>query len=90
MKNVDSVTHRSNCTLHMLSMDNTLVHNQHFLKMFSKVFFLSHYLSLYHTIPTLNDPREESFRKHCGKGENAGYQHFLLFKQSILPFSKKF
>ena len=20
-------------------------------------------------------------RKHCGKGENAGYQHFLLFEQ---------
>ena len=20
-------------------------------------------------------------RKHCGKGENAGYQHFLLFPQ---------
>ena len=22
-------------------------------------------------------------KKHCGKGENAGYQHFLIFPQSF-------
>ena len=25
--------------------------------------------------------------KHCGKGENAGYQHFLLFPQCFQKFS---
>ena len=24
-------------------------------------------LTLYHTIPTFNDPEKEGFRKHCGK-----------------------
>ena len=25
------------------------------------------YLTLHHMIPTFNDPKEEGFRKHCGK-----------------------
>ena len=25
-------------------------------------------LTLYHAIPTFNDPKEEGFGKHCGKG----------------------
>ena len=36
-------------------------------------------LTLYHTIPTFDDPNEEGFGKQCGKGENAGHQHFPLF-----------
>ena len=47
-------------------------------------------LTLYHTIPTFNDPVKEGFGKHwekekmlvkniVGKGENAGNQHFLHF-----------
>ena len=43
-------------------------------------------LVLYHTIPTFNDPKEENI---VGKGENAGYQHFLLFPQRFLPFPTK-
>ena len=38
-------------------------------------------LTLYHTIPTFNDPEEEGFENIAGKGENAGNQHFLLFPQ---------
>ena len=34
-------------------------------------------LTLYHTIPTFNDPKEEGFGKHCRKKRNAG----LLFPQ---------
>ena len=48
-------------------------------------------LTLYHTIPTFNDPEEGAYRKHCGKGENAGNQHFLLFPQCFLdlPFPRQ-
>ena len=38
-------------------------------------------LTLYQTIPTFNDPKEEGLGKHSGKRENAGNQHFLLFPQ---------
>ena len=43
--------------------------------------------TLYHTITTFNDPDKDAFWKHCGKGENAGNQHFLLFPTifSTLP-----
>ena len=47
------------------------------------------YLTLYHTIPTFNDPENEAFRKHCGKGENAGNQHFLFFPQCFLPIPER-
>ena len=43
------------------------------------------HLSLFHRIPTLNDPEIEDFRNILGKGENADYQHFLLFPQCLLP-----
>ena len=37
---------------------------------------------LYHTIPTFDDPEGRLlFENIVGKGENAGYQHFLLFPQ---------
>ena len=29
-------------------------------------------LTFYDTISNFNDPKEEGFGKHCGKGENAG------------------
>ena len=43
-------------------------------------------LTLYHTIPSLNPPDKTAFENTVGKGENAGNQHFLLFRQSFLPF----
>ena len=36
-------------------------------------------LTLYHTIPTFNDPKKKTLENTVGKGENAGNQHFLLF-----------
>ena len=39
-------------------------------------------LTLYQTVPTINDPEEDAFWKHCGK------KHFLLFRKkkvSTLP-----
>ena len=45
-------------------------------------------LTLYHTVLMFNDPRKETFEKHCGKRENAGNQHFLLFLQCLLPIPK--
>ena len=46
-------------------------------------------LTLYHTIPTLNDPEKKAFENIVGKRENAGNQHFLLFPQCFLPFPKQ-
>ena len=44
-------------------------------------------LTIYHAIPTFNDPERESFENIVGKGENAGKQHFLLIPTmfSTLP-----
>ena len=41
-------------------------------------------LTLYHLILTFNDAQGEGFGKHCGKGENAGHQHFCSFPQCFL------
>ena len=38
-----------------------------------------HLLTLYHTIPTPNNPGNKAFENIVGNGENAGNQHFLLF-----------
>ena len=46
-------------------------------------------LTLYHTIPTFTNPTKEPFENIVGKGENAGDQHFLLFPQCFLPFTKQ-
>ena len=46
-------------------------------------------LTLYHTIMTLNDPKERLFENIVGKEGNAGNQHFLLFPQSFLLFTKQ-
>ena len=46
-------------------------------------------LTLYHTIPTFNDPEKEGLENIVGKRENAGYQHFLLFPQCFLPLQRQ-
>ena len=48
-----------------------------------------HHLTLYHTIPTFMTPIEKAFENIVGKGENAGNQHFLLFPQCFLSFTKQ-
>ena len=51
-------------------------------KVFTHSFLVSltlSYLTLYHTIPAFNDPKEEDFGKHCGKGKNVDKQPLLLF-----------
>ena len=40
------------------------------------------WLTLHYTL------KKMPFEKTEGKGENAGYQHFLLFPQCFLPFFK--
>ena len=47
-------------------------------------------LFLYHTVPTVNDPRKKPLENTVGKGENAGNQHFLLFQQCFLPSTTKY
>ena len=55
-------------------------------------------LTLYHTIPTFNltpphthtpPSTEKPLENFVEKGENAGNQHFLLFPQCFLPFTKQ-
>ena len=46
-------------------------------------------LTLYHTIPTFKTLVMKPFENTVGKGENAGNQHFVLFPQCFLPFSKE-
>ena len=45
-------------------------------------------LTVYHTIPTLNDP-EKHFENIMGRGENAGHQHFLIFPYVFYVFREK-
>ena len=47
-------------------------------------------LSFYHTIQALKNQETESFRKHCGKGYNAGNQHFLNFSKRFLRANVQF
>ena len=47
------------------------------------------HLTLYHTIPTFNDPKKKPFENIEGKEENAGNQHFLLFPQCFLSYPKQ-
>ena len=61
-----------------------------FPKVFLKTFFfLRVVLTLYHTIPTFNGPKEEGFGNTVGIGENAGNQHFLHFTQCFLPYERE-
>ena len=46
-------------------------------------------LTHYHTIPTFDDLRKKPLENIEGKGENAGDQHFLLFPQCFLLFTKQ-
>ena len=46
-------------------------------------------LTLYHTIPTLNDSEKKPFESIVGKGENNGNQHFLLLLQCFPSISKR-
>ena len=46
-------------------------------------------LTLYHTIPTFNDPEKEGLENIVRKRENAGYQHFLLFPRLFLPLQRQ-
>ena len=46
-------------------------------------------LTLYHRILTFNTLRKKAFEKFVGKGENAVYQHFLLFPQFFLPYQRE-
>ena len=49
----------------------------------TKGLFYVHPLTLYHTIPTFNDPREEGFGKHCGKRRKCWLSAFF-FSHSFL------
>ena len=48
-------------------------------------------LTLYHTIPPINDTVDKgsNIENIAGKGESAGKQHFLLFLQCFLTFPKQ-
>ena len=55
---------------------------------FRTLTFVQPILTLYHTVLTFKDPKK-AFENIVGKGENAGNQHFLIFPQYFLPFSKQ-
>ena len=42
-----------------------------------------------HTMTPFDVSRKEAFSKHCGKEENAGNRHFLLFPQCFLLCQRK-
>ena len=46
-------------------------------------------LTHYHTMTLFDASGKEAFSKHCGKGENAGNQHFLLFPQCFLLYHRQ-
>ena len=51
--------------------------------MFRSFFFSTSCLTLYHTIPTFNDPKEQGFGKHCEKRKQEGHDgpvslHWLI------------
>ena len=45
--------------------------------------------TLYHTVLTLNNPKEEGFGKHCGKRIKCWYPAFSLFPTVFSTLSKK-
>ena len=55
-----------------------------------KMYNFLYQLNLYHTITTFNDLYKKPSENIVGKGENAGYQHFLLFPQCFYPSKNKF
>ena len=46
-------------------------------------------LTLYHTIPTYNDPKEEGFGKHCGKRRKCWQPAFSPFPTVFSSLSKR-
>ena len=38
------------------------------------------FLTLYHTIPSFNNPEKDAFSKHCGKGRKCWYPAFPPFR----------
>ena len=66
-----------------------------FPTVFSKVFFFlvvkfgmcGNELTVYHTIPTLNNPEEKAFGKHCGKRRKCWYPAFFPFFHNIVYLS---
>ena len=46
-------------------------------------------ITLFHTIPSFDDPKKEPFENIVGKEENAGNQHFLLFFHNVFYLSQK-
>ena len=55
----------------------------------SRLWLYKQGLTLYHTIPHFNDPKQKTFEIIVGKGENAGNQHFVLFPQCFIVKKKK-
>ena len=47
-------------------------------------------LTLYHTIPTFNDPKKESFWKHCGKWTKCWLPAFFPFATMFSTLSKTY
>ena len=62
-------------------------HSEHFF--FFNVAFTKLGSNLYHEFPSFKDSQGEPFENIVGKEENAGNQHFLLFPQRFLLFSKQ-
>ena len=54
----------------------------------------NYHLNLHHTNLDLNDDikkkKKPNLENIVGKGENAAFQHFLLFPQCLIPFSAIF
>ena len=46
-------------------------------------------LTLYHTIPTFNNPIEEGFGKHCGKRKKCWLLAFFLFPPVFSTLSRR-
>ena len=46
-------------------------------------------LTLYHTVPTFNDPKEEGLGKHCGKRKKCWQPTFSSFTLEFSNLSKR-
>ena len=65
--------------------------NRRKMQVTSSISFISlNVLTLYHTVSTFNDPEKKTFKNIAGKGENAGYPHFLLFLLCFYPSLSEF
>ena len=49
------------------------------------------HLTIFHTIPTFNDPKEGAFRKHCGKKEEMLLTSISSFSNNVFySYQNKF